>query len=93
MSVWIEAEDEQQARAWGKRILEEFVRQRFRFSNHKVDPTEFEGELETDPEVEEVSKGRTIPTCRLGEIPNWEEPWKNDAAIGPPRVVPLDGRS
>jgi hypothetical protein len=85
MSVWIDADDMIQARNWGKRVLEEFVRERFRQSDPDLDPSRYEGDIVEDA-VYEV--GRT-PLCKVGEIPSWPEPWKHDRASGPPRRVSL----
>lgn len=87
MSVWIEAPDEETASRWGKRVLEEFVRQRFRFSRNKADPAAYEGQIETSQEMIDWHSKREIPVCRVGEIPNWPAPWEHDGASGPPVVI------
>ena len=83
MCVWIDADDVDQARKWGKRVLKEFVRERFRQSHPDLDPTRYAGDVVEDAVYE---AGRT-PVCKIGEIPRWTEPWKNDRASGPPRKV------
>jgi hypothetical protein len=90
MSVWVEADDESAAWLWGRRILREFVRERFRYCGDEIDPSAFDGDIETDPEILEASEGVGIPVCKTGEIPNWPEPWKNDHASGPHRLVRTD---
>jgi hypothetical protein len=92
MCVWIDADDVEQARSWGRQILHQFVRERFRHSDPDVDPTGYEGEIVEDAALLESRKREAIPVCKVGEIPQWTEPWKNFRASGPPRrIQPSEG--
>jgi hypothetical protein len=80
MSVWIDAANALEASAWGKRVLEDYVRARYRYSDPDIDPAQFEGEIITDIESINYATDRGYPVCKVGQIPLWSEPWRHDNA-------------
>lgn len=93
MCVLIDADDVGQARWWGKRVLEEFVRERFSQSDPDVDPSRYEGEVAEVAEMLQLGTNDDIPVCKVGEIPRWTEPWKHCRASGAPRRLSTEGRN
>jgi len=79
MFCWIEADSPEAALNWGYRILGDYYRQRFAFSDsadiYKGDPIE-EGEIETDENVINDAMTWGLPTCRVGQCPEWDRPWR-----------------
>ena len=90
MLVWLDASDVEEARRWGKRVLEEFVHARFRYAKPEVDATVYEGEIDEDARFVEGTELAKIPVCKVGEVPNWPEPWRHCRASGPPRRMDVN---
>jgi len=84
MSVWIEAPDEQAALGWGRRVLADYVIARYRHEDEGavIEPGAIEGWVEKDEGALKRAEGR-YPRCRVGEIPNWQSPWRHDNALTP----------
>jgi hypothetical protein len=77
---WIEAPDENSALQWGHSLLGDYYRQRFARTD---DADSFDGapirkgEIERDPEtIARLTSKYTFPSCDIGEIPTWREPWR-----------------
>lgn len=87
MAVWIDADDEQQARAWGKRVLDSYVCERFSRSGTPMDTSRMHGYIQTRPNVLKQFQNAEVPGCKVGEIPRWPEPWKDRRASGTPRMA------
>ncbi|HET6246776.1 MAG TPA: hypothetical protein VFE47_03680 [Tepidisphaeraceae bacterium] len=93
MSVWIDAANEDEAKTWGKAVLHDYVRARFRYSNENVNTERYEGEIVSHPGWLQSSAECGYPVCRVGEMPTWFDPWKSDNAPAdrkPTRDVPLE---
>ena len=87
MSVWIDAPDEEAAFLWGNHLLEDYRRARFRFvpreESHGPEVTEhrpvaprLEGWIEIDESILEMARECGYPVSRVGEIPEWIDPWR-----------------
>src|SRR6516162_2360001 len=77
MSVWIDAKDAGEARRWGKELLADYVRARFRHSKHGFTPTDDDW-IEEDEDALQRASLCDYPVCSVGEIPTWFEPWRDD---------------
>src|SRR4051812_33820050 len=75
MCVWIDAPTEDEARGWGKRVLEDYVRARYAQSDPDLDPTRFEGDIVHDRCQLEQAEAEGYPQCEVGQTPEWSEPW------------------
>jgi hypothetical protein len=80
MCCWIEAASELEALEWGYVLLGNYYQARFARSpdsaNYDGSPIR-EGQIETDPEqLAWAQEQPGFPVCRVGEIPNWQEPWR-----------------
>ena len=79
MYCWIEAPDPQAALEWGYVLLGDYLRARF---SRSEDADLYDGapvrggEIVEDPELLAGAGGWAIPSCRLGQIPEWREPWR-----------------
>ena len=92
MSVWVDAADEEEARRWGRVVLQDYVRARYQPSGDEVTPEAYEGEIVKDECWLQSAAQAGYPVCRVGELPKWVEPWKRDNATvqrPPAREVPL----
>jgi hypothetical protein len=75
MSVWIEADNAEEALRWGKVVLADFIRARFERSTTKYTATD-DGWIEEDQGEIQPSRLHRYPECKVGEIPEWREPWR-----------------
>ena len=78
MRCWIEAPDEAAALKWGHVLLGDYYRARFA---HSDNARSFDGSPVEDGWI--VNDDRLladdpphVPSCRVGEIPVWHEPWR-----------------
>jgi hypothetical protein len=79
MSCWIDALDQESALEWGHVLLGNYCMERYSESadGHRHDGSPIrEGEIVNDPELITIAMGWNIPSCRVGEIPVWLEPWR-----------------
>jgi hypothetical protein len=81
MSVSIDAPDERAALDWGKLVLADYIRARFRFDSpdEDIDSGQVEGWIVRDKSALDRAKGR-YPQCQVGEIPSWHDPWQLENA-------------
>ncbi len=79
MNCWIEAPDKKTALEWGHVLLGDYCKARYANSadGHRHDGSPIvEGEIVEDPELIAEAGHWKIPSCRIGEIPEWHEPWR-----------------
>jgi hypothetical protein len=79
MTCWIEASCKEDALQWGYVLLGDYVRARYARSadGHRHDGSPIrEGEIVEDPETIADAERWNLPSCRIGEIPEWQEPWR-----------------
>ena len=81
MCCWIDAPDKESALRWGHVLLGDYYRARFARSEdaerHSGSPVE-DGWIVEDEEL--LAKPPRAPECRVGEIPVWDEPWRDHNA-------------
>jgi hypothetical protein len=79
MYCWIVAPDPQAALEWGYVLLGDYFRARFSRSEdadlYDGSPVR-EGAIVDDPELLARAGDWAIPSCRVGQIPEWREPWR-----------------
>ena len=79
----IEAPDENQARQWALKVHGDFEIARWMFTDSPSEGRLYrEGEIERVDDVVEFVKINDCAICRLGELPNWIEPWRGCEARG-----------
>jgi hypothetical protein len=83
MSVWIDADDAEEALRWGKVVLADYIRARFEQSEQRFTATDDDW-IEEDEEQLQRARLCHYPACRVGEIPAWWEPWRDDNCRKPP---------
>jgi hypothetical protein len=79
MYCWIDAESATEALEWGYVLLGDYYRHRFA----QTDDTEMYtgepvvgGEIETDQGTIDDAVNWNLPTCCVGEFPEWDRPWR-----------------
>jgi hypothetical protein len=81
MSCWIEAPDHETALKWGHVLLGDYYRARFARSEeaefHDGSPIE-QGWIVDDEQ--RLANAPSVPSCQVGEIPTWDEPWRHHNA-------------
>jgi hypothetical protein len=79
MDCWIEAPDPQAALEWGYVLLGDYFRARFSRSDkaesYDGSPVR-DGSIVDDSELLARACDWEIPSCRIGQIPEWREPWR-----------------
>ena len=79
MYCWIEAPYKEAALEWGYVLLGDYFKARYAQSadgyRHDGSPIR-EGEIIEDPEIIARTERWNIPSCRVGEVPQWREPWR-----------------
>jgi hypothetical protein len=79
MHCWIEAPDQRTALEWAYVLLGDYCKARYA---HSADGYLYDGspiragEIIEDPEQIAAAEHWNIPTSRIGEIPEWQEPWR-----------------
>jgi hypothetical protein len=80
MYCWIEAPDKASALEWGYVLLGDYCKARYARSRdgfrHDGSPKR-EGEIVEDQETLLRAEDWAIPCCRVGEMPEWREPWRH----------------
>lgn len=79
MCCWIEAPDSESALKWGYVLLGDYFKARYSHSadNGRHDGLPIsEGEIIDDPTFVASAERWNVPSCRVGEIPKWHEPWR-----------------
>jgi hypothetical protein len=79
MNCWIEAPDKEAALEWGFVLLGNYCKARYARSvgRHRHDGSPIrEGEIVDDPETVAAAEKWNLPSCQIGEIPGWREPWR-----------------
>jgi hypothetical protein len=80
MNCWIEAPDKEAALEWGYVLLGDYCKARYAHSadGHRHDGAPIrEGEIIEDPETVTAAEHWNIPSCSIGEVPEWKEPWRH----------------
>jgi hypothetical protein len=80
MYCWIEATDTESALEWGYVLLGQYCKARYTRSTavHRHDGSPIRaGEIVEDPETLQEAQQWNIPSCKVGEIPDWREPWRH----------------
>ena len=79
MNCWIEAPDKEAALEWGYVLLGDYFKARYAHAadgyRHDGSPIR-EGEIMQAPETTAAAEHWNLPSCRIGEIPEWREPWR-----------------
>jgi hypothetical protein len=79
MNCWIEAPDREAALQWGYVLLGNYCQMRYAHSanRYRCDGSPVRrGEIIEDPETIADADSWNIPSCRVGEVPEWHEPWR-----------------
>ncbi len=79
MNCWIEAPNKSAALEWGHVLLGAYCRARYAHSaeRHRYNGSPIRsGEIIEDPEILAAAEEWNIPSCRIGDIPEWSEPWR-----------------
>jgi hypothetical protein len=80
MYCWIDAPDRDAALRWGHVLLGGYCRARYARaadgSRHDGSPLR-KGAIVEVPELLARALGWRIPTCQVGELPRWHEPWRH----------------
>lgn len=79
MMCWIDAPDNRAALEWGYVLLGDYCKARYAHSadGHRHDGSPIrQGEIIEDQETIDAAQQWGIPACRIGEIPEWREPWR-----------------
>jgi hypothetical protein len=82
MSVWIDAANEEEAKQWGRLVLHDYVRARFKHSEDHVVTEGYDGEIVKSPWQLECAALANYPVCSVGQMPKWVDPWKGNNAAG-----------
>ena len=80
----IEASTQQETLDWGYHVHGDFARGRTRHTDwcHNGDPIR-DGEIDGEADLDELlASNPNYAVCKVGEYPNWIEPWKNCNADG-----------
>jgi hypothetical protein len=79
MSCWMEAPDKRAALEWGYVLLGDYCKARYAHATdghwHDGSPIR-QGEIVEDPETIAAAAHWNIPSCRIGELPEWYAPWR-----------------
>jgi hypothetical protein len=79
MHCWIEAPDKAAALEWGHVLIGSYCNARYAQSvdgyRHDGSPID-KGEIIEDPQALAAAAHWDIPTCTVGEVPRWREPWR-----------------
>jgi hypothetical protein len=79
MHCWIEAPCKEVALEWGFVLLGNYMKARYANSadGHRHDGSPVrEGEIIDAPEILAQAGSWNIPSCQVGSIPEWREPWR-----------------
>jgi hypothetical protein len=79
MYCWIAAPHKESALEWGYVLLGDYFQARYTHSvdGHRHDGSPVrEGEITEDPEILARAEQWNIPSCEVGSVPKWREPWR-----------------